>query len=97
MNTDTSTEHARDQLDHAAWKGDHATWAEDHQEAAALIESGVQIEICESAMKQKGVEATELLPGVKLVIGAFPRLIDLATAGVRLHQVRIVRPKQHLI
>ncbi len=48
---------------------------------AALIERGVQIELCESTMKQKGVELTELLPGVKTVVGAFPRLIDLQLQG----------------
>lgn len=48
---------------------------------AALIKRGVQIEICESTMKQKGIEAAELMPGVKMVIGAFPRLIDLQLQG----------------
>jgi uncharacterized protein len=44
---------------------------------AELIERGVQIELCENTMQQKGVKPSEVLPGVKLVVGAFPRLIDL--------------------
>jgi len=46
-----------------------------------LLKSGVQIEICEDTMHQKGVTAGELLPGVKIVVGAFPRLIDLQLQG----------------
>lgn len=48
---------------------------------AELIKRGVQIELCENTMQQKGVEPTELMPGVKLVVGAFPRLIDLQLQG----------------
>lgn len=48
---------------------------------AELIERGVQVELCENTMQQKGVQPTELLPGVKLVVGAFPRLIDLQLQG----------------
>ena len=44
---------------------------------AELIKRGVQVELCENTMQQKGVKPTELMPGVKLVVGAFPRLIDL--------------------
>jgi intracellular sulfur oxidation DsrE/DsrF family protein len=44
---------------------------------AELVKCGVQIELCENTMQQKGVNPAELMPGVKLVIGAFPRLIDL--------------------
>ena len=46
-----------------------------------LVRRGVQIELCEDTMRQKGVRATELMPGVKLVVGAFPRLIDLQLQG----------------
>ncbi len=46
-----------------------------------LLKSGVQIEICESTMRQKGVVASELMPGVKIVVGAFPRIIDLQLQG----------------
>ena len=48
---------------------------------ADLIKHGVQIELCENTMQQKGVKPTELMPGVKLVFGAFPRLIDLQLQG----------------
>jgi intracellular sulfur oxidation DsrE/DsrF family protein len=46
-----------------------------------LIKRGVQVELCENTMQQKGVKPTELMPGVKLVVGAFPRLIDLQLQG----------------
>lgn len=48
---------------------------------AELIKRGVQIELCENTMQQKGVKPTELMPSVKLVVGAFPRLIDLQLQG----------------
>jgi uncharacterized protein len=48
---------------------------------AELVKRGVQVELCENTMQQKGVAATELMPGVKLVVGAFPRLIDLQLQG----------------
>ncbi len=48
---------------------------------AELVERGVQVELCENTMQQKGVQPAELLPGVKLVVGAFPRLIDLQLQG----------------
>lgn len=48
---------------------------------AELIKRGVQIELCENTMQQKGVKPTELMTGVKLVVGAFPRLIDLQLQG----------------
>ena len=48
---------------------------------AELIKRGVQIELCENTMQQKGVMPTELMNGVKLVVGAFPRLIDLQLQG----------------
>ena len=48
---------------------------------AELVRRGVQIELCENTMQQKGVKPTELMPGVKLVVGAFPRLIDLQLQG----------------
>lgn len=46
-----------------------------------LTRRGVQIELCENTMQQKGVKPTELMPGVKLVVGAFPRLVDLQLQG----------------
>lgn len=48
---------------------------------AELIKRGVQLELCENTMQQKGVTAPELMPGIKLVVGAFPRLIDLQLQG----------------
>ena len=48
---------------------------------AELTKRGVEIELCENTMQQKGVKATELMPGVKLVVGAFPRLVDLQLLG----------------
>lgn len=48
---------------------------------AELLKRGVQIELCENTMQQKGVKPSELMPGVKLVVGAFPRLIDLQLQG----------------
>ncbi|WP_395753633.1 DsrE family protein [Prosthecobacter sp.] len=48
---------------------------------AELIRRGVQIELCENTMQQKGVKPAELMPGVKLVVGAFPRLVDLQLQG----------------
>jgi intracellular sulfur oxidation DsrE/DsrF family protein len=48
---------------------------------AELVRRGVQIELCEDTMRQKGVAVTEVMPGVKLVVGAFPRLIDLQLQG----------------
>ena len=44
---------------------------------AELVRRGVQVELCENTMQQKGVKPAELMPGVKLVVGAFPRLVDL--------------------
>ncbi len=48
---------------------------------AELVKRGVQIELCENTMQQKGVTPGELMPGVKLVVGAFPRLVDLQLQG----------------
>jgi uncharacterized protein len=48
---------------------------------ADLLRRGVQIELCDSTMRQKGVRPEELLPGVKRVVGAYPRLVDLQLQG----------------
>jgi len=48
---------------------------------AELVRRGVQVELCENTMRQKGVRPSELLPGVQLVVGAFPRLVDLQLQG----------------
>ncbi|MBB5038499.1 intracellular sulfur oxidation DsrE/DsrF family protein [Prosthecobacter dejongeii] len=48
---------------------------------AELVKRGVQIELCENTMQQRGVTPRELMPGVKRVVGAFPRLVDLQLQG----------------
>lgn len=48
---------------------------------AELTQRGVNIELCENTMQQKGVTPAELMTGVKLVVGAFPRLVDLQLQG----------------
>jgi intracellular sulfur oxidation DsrE/DsrF family protein len=48
---------------------------------ADLIRRGVDVELCENTMQQKGVSPEQLMPGVKLVVGAFPRLVDLQLQG----------------
>lgn len=48
---------------------------------AELVQRGVQIELCEDTMRKKGVAPAELMPGVTLVVGAYPRLIDLQLQG----------------
>lgn len=48
---------------------------------AKLVNKGVHIEICGDTMRQKDVKPADLLPGVDIVPGAFPRLIDLQQAG----------------
>lgn len=48
---------------------------------AELLSRGVHVELCENTMQQKGVKPAELMPGVELVVGAFPRLVDLQLQG----------------
>lgn len=48
---------------------------------AELVELGVHLEICGDTMRQKDVKPEDLLPGVNIVPGAFPRLVDLQAAG----------------
>ena len=48
---------------------------------ARLIERGVRVEICSSTMRQKGWQASDLLPGVIVTPNAFPRIIDLQMDG----------------
>ena len=48
---------------------------------AELVKRGVQVELCENTMQQKSVKPSELMPGIKLVVDAFPRLIDLQLQG----------------
>jgi intracellular sulfur oxidation DsrE/DsrF family protein len=46
-----------------------------------LIRSGVSIEMCGQTMKEHGWTKTQLLPDVKVVPAAYPRLIDLELQG----------------
>jgi intracellular sulfur oxidation DsrE/DsrF family protein len=46
-----------------------------------LIESGVSIEMCGQTMKNHGWTKADLLPDVKKVPAAYPRLIDLEGQG----------------
>ena len=46
-----------------------------------LIESGISIELCAQTMKEHGWIAEDILPKVKIVLGAYPRIIDLQLQG----------------
>lgn len=46
-----------------------------------LLGLGVSVEICQSAMKSKGWEAKDVLPGVTIVHDGFTRLIKLQNDG----------------
>jgi len=46
-----------------------------------LIQRGVSVELCAQTMKSHGWKAEDVLPGVTLVIGAYPRIIDLQQRG----------------
>ncbi len=46
-----------------------------------LTASGVSIELCGQTMKQHGWTKEDILPEVKVVIGAYPRIIDLELQG----------------
>lgn len=46
-----------------------------------LLGRGVHFEICETTMKQKKWEPADLLPGVKIVPGAYARIVDLQHLG----------------
>lgn len=52
---------------------------------AALIESliakGVSIEVCGQRLKREGLSATDLLPGVKVLLSGQTRVIDLQLSG----------------
>ena len=42
---------------------------------------GVSIELCAQTMRQNGWMPQDLLPEVEIVVGAYPRLIDLQLQG----------------
>lgn len=46
-----------------------------------LVEMGVSIELCNQTMKSEGWSSEDVLPTVKIVIGAYPRIIDLQMQG----------------
>lgn len=48
---------------------------------AELLKRGVKVELCENTMRTKGVKPEEVLDGVNLVVGAYPRLVDLQLTG----------------
>ena len=48
---------------------------------AELMKRGVSLELCSQTMLAHGWEPQDVLPGVLIVTGAYPRLIDLQLRG----------------
>ncbi len=46
-----------------------------------LLKAGVNLELCKSTMQSHGWTGEDVLPGVKIVAGAYPRIIDLQLRG----------------
>ena len=46
-----------------------------------LLGAGVKLELCKSTMQSHGWTGEDVLPGVEIVIGAYPRIIDLQLRG----------------
>jgi intracellular sulfur oxidation DsrE/DsrF family protein len=46
-----------------------------------LLDAGVKLELCKSTMQSHGWTEEDVLPGVKIVVGAYPRIIDLQLRG----------------
>lgn len=46
-----------------------------------LLDAGVELELCKSTMQGHGWTGKDVLPGVKIVVGAYPRIIDLQLRG----------------
>jgi intracellular sulfur oxidation DsrE/DsrF family protein len=46
-----------------------------------MLERGVSLELCASTMLNHGWERPDVLEGVTIVVGAYPRIIDLQTRG----------------
>lgn len=46
-----------------------------------LLDAGVKLELCKSTMQSHGWTGEDVLPGVKIVVGAYPRIIDLQLRG----------------
>ena len=47
----------------------------------ALLESGVCVELCGRTMHEQGWTADDVLPGVKVIPDAYPRIVDLQLQG----------------
>jgi len=46
-----------------------------------LVAMGVSLELCGQTMKSQGWSQNDVLPEVKIVLGAYPRIIDLQMQG----------------
>ena len=46
-----------------------------------LIDLGVSVEVCAQTMHERGWSKEDLLPGIRIVAGAYPRIIDLEQQG----------------
>lgn len=46
-----------------------------------LVKAGVSVELCAQTMKSHGWKPEDLLPQVRTVVGAYPRIIDLQMQG----------------
>lgn len=46
-----------------------------------LVEAGVSLELCAKALKEQGWTDQDVLPGVKIVPCAYPRIVDLELQG----------------
>lgn len=51
------------------------------QTVAELQRRGVHLEICASTMENNGWKPSDILPDVVIVVGAYPRIIDLQLRG----------------
>ena len=47
----------------------------------AILKSGAQIEVCMMDLKINGWTAKDLIPGVKVIAGSIPRVIELQSKG----------------
>ena len=46
-----------------------------------LLDAGVSIELCAQTMREHSWKPEDVLPGVRIVVGAYPRVIDLELRG----------------
>jgi intracellular sulfur oxidation DsrE/DsrF family protein len=51
------------------------------QLVAQLVENGIELELCKSTMQSHGWRREDVLPGVRIVVAAYPRIIDLQQRG----------------